>query len=342
MRAVFLLFLLMLLLFPFGSYTTRQVNHTPAFDGTNAYSYLVQQCDLGPRPPGSDNLTACRHFIVQTLESFGWMVSMQNFTFDNIESANIVANYGTTSNVSVILGAHYDTRPKADRDPNPDNKDSPILGANDGGSGTAALLELSRIIPEDLRSRIELVFFDAEDSGGIDVNDTGVTWSYIMGSSYYVSQMSPSEVESTSAMILLDMIGDEDLRLPRETTSTDSLQNAVWAVAAQLGYGSIFIDESGMGIIDDHSPFLDASIPALDIIHNPFPSSWHTLGDTPDRCSATSLDAVGEVVETFLVSYIGTNATFTPDSPLAFYVTILATSAVVLVLVYVLYYRNRV
>ncbi|NHJ14096.1 MAG: M28 family peptidase [Candidatus Thorarchaeota archaeon] len=279
--------------------------------------------------------------MIQTLESFGWTVTMQNFTFDAIECVNVIANYGDAPNVSVVLGAHYDTRPYASEDPNEDNKETPILGANDGGSGTAALLELSCVLPEDVRSKIELVFFDAEDSGEIDVNDTGITWPWILGSTYYVDQMSAHEVESTSAMILLDMIGDENLRLPKETTSTDSLQNAVWAIAAQLGYGNIFLDEFGGGVIDDHKPFLDASIPALDIIQTPFPSSWHTLSDTPDRCSAASLDAVGKVVEAFLVSHIGTNATFTPDTPLLFYVAILAIPAAALVVIYVLYSRNR-
>ncbi|NHI84062.1 MAG: M28 family peptidase [Candidatus Thorarchaeota archaeon] len=336
LHAILLLFLLL----PLGGFRSQQVDYSPVFDGSSAYSYIIQQCEFGPRPPGSENLSECREFMIQTLEAFGWIVTMQNFIFDSIECVNIIANYGFEPNVSVILGAHYDTRPNATEDP--ENTNTPILGANDGGSGTAALLELSHTIPEDLRPKIELVFFDGEDSGDIDVNNTGTKWPWILGSTYYVDQLSANEIQSTSAMILLDMIGDERLRLPREITSTDSLQNAVWAVADQLGYGNIFLDEFGGAVMDDHKPFLDASIPALDIIQTPFPSSWHTLNDTPERCSADSLNAVGEVVEAFLVSHLGTDTTFAPDTPLLLYIGLLAIPIMIIVLVYDRYSRNRV
>jgi Zn-dependent M28 family amino/carboxypeptidase len=276
--------------------------------------------------------------MVDTLESFGWTVSMQNFTFDSVECANVIARYGTEGNQSIILGAHYDTRPNCTEDSA--NQHLPVLGANDGASGTAAFLELARVLPNETRPIVELVFFDAEDSGGLDVGDTGTVWSYIIGSNYYVDQMSTQRIESTRSMILLDMIGDENLRLQRELSSTDSLQNEIWDIADQLGHGGIFLDTPGGGIIDDHRPFLDVGIPALDIIHhNPFPQTWHTIDDTPDRCSATSLESVGEVVEAFLVRQVHTSTTFDPDPPILLYLTILAIPIAVFVVLFMRYKR---
>jgi Zn-dependent M28 family amino/carboxypeptidase len=107
-----------------------------------------------------------------------------------------------------------------------------------------------------------------------------------------------------SAMILVDIVGDNELRLLRESSSTDSLQELVWSIAAELGHNDTFLDSTGGHITDDHSPFLSAGIPSLDIIqHAPFPWYWHTLEDTPDKCSAESLEVVGSVLEVFLVRH---------------------------------------
>ncbi|MFW9800687.1 MAG: M28 family peptidase, partial [Candidatus Thorarchaeota archaeon] len=298
----------LLFFFPFGDVVGLQTSHVPAFDGTNAMMHLVQQCDFGPRPPGSYNLTLSRLYIVSVLESFGWQVTLQNFTYLGVECTNVIGRWGSMNNASLILGAHYDTRPLADEDPV--NQTLPVIGANDGASGSAVLLELSRVLPESVRSSVEIVFFDAEDSGDIS------GWDWIVGSTHYVQQLSSSRREEINAMILLDMVGDENLHLPREITSTRSLQDAVWSLAASLGHDEIFIDTLGGSVLDDHRPFLDAGIPALDIIHhNPVPAYWHTMEDTPDKCSATSLQVVGQVVETFIVDDIDVDTTFSPNPP---------------------------
>jgi Zn-dependent M28 family amino/carboxypeptidase len=174
----------------------------------------------------------------------------------------------------------------------------------------AVLLELARILPEATRPYVEIVLFDAEDSGNIEF------WDWIVGSNYYVSQMSETQIERTEAMILADMVGDTNLTLLKETSSTDSLQNTVWNIAAGLGYSNAFLNSYGSSILDDHRPFLDVGIPSLDIIqHNPFPWYWHTLEDTPDKCSATSLEMVGQVIETFVVSQVNTGGIFPFDPP---------------------------
>jgi len=300
----------------------QQISHVPVFSGTDAFDYLVAQCDFGPRPPGSDNLSLCRTMIAETFESFGWNVTFQNFTYQEVDCVNIIVRWNSLNNSPLLLGAHYDTRPPGPSDPGSG------LGANDGGSGVAVLLELADILPEDSRSSIEIVLFDAEDSGGIS------GWSWIQGSTYYVSQLSTERRESIHAMVLLDMVGDINLVLPRERSSTRSLQNSIWSIADQLGHNDTFIDSDGGYVTDDHRPFLDADIPAVDIIQTPFPSTWHTLEDTPDRCSAESLQIVGEVIEVFVVEEADSFSEFPLDSPTLLFIGVVVVVVLVIPLLY--------
>ncbi|MHA2142226.1 MAG: M28 family peptidase [Candidatus Thorarchaeota archaeon] len=320
---------LILLFIPLAGSTAIQDGHVPQFSGTNAMSHLVAQVDFGPRPPGSDNLSQCRQYIVDTLEAQGWEIIIQNFTYQEVECVNVIAWYGALRNASIILGAHYDTRPLADRDPYPSNRSLPVLGANDGASGPAVLLEMARVLPVEVRPEVELIFFDAEDSGGIN------GWDWIVGSNYYVDQLNSSRISSISSMILLDMIGDSELTLYRESGSTRFLQDIIWSLAADMGYSDTFLDAFGGTILDDHRPFIDAGISAVDIIHhNPFPSSWHTTEDIPERCSAASLQIVGEVVETFIVNQVGVATTFPPDFPITYIILVLGVTGIVALMLY--------
>ncbi len=304
-----------------------QVTHTPIFDGESAFGFLTGQCDFGPRPPGSENLTLCRTYISETLESFNWTVSIQNFTYMETPCANIIATWNGTTDSPIILGAHYDTRPNATSD-YPANRSLPILGANDGASGTAVLMELARILPTSERSKVELVFFDAEDSGQIN------GWDWIRGAVHYVSELTTIRKNSIEAMVLADLVGDAELYLPKEGSSTDSLQNVIWSIAADLGYSSTFVNTAGSSVTDDHRPFLDAGIPAVDIIQVPFPSYWHTLEDTPDKCSGDSLEKVGRVLEVFVVEYDAENGGFSPDLPYVLYAALIILALVILIVAY--------
>ncbi len=283
--------------------------YSPAFDGSNAYTFLQQQCDLGPRPPGSENLEHCRTLIANTLEGYGWYVEFQNFTYMDTACANIVASWPASNATTLILGSHYDTRPHADQDPDPKNRTRPIFGANDGASSTAILLELARAIPVNARRGVELVFFDAEDSGYIN------GWDWIVGSTHYAQSLNESAVKQIKAMVLLDMVGDKKVVLKRELGSTRALQNTIWSIAAQLGQDDVFLDSYGSSVLDDHRPFLTRGIPSVDIIqHNPFPWYWHTMEDTPDKCSADSLEIVGGVVETFVVTQASNGTEYPLDT----------------------------
>jgi glutaminyl-peptide cyclotransferase len=329
------LILLLLFITPTLPFTPLKEDYEPIFSGESAYTYLTEQCDFGPRPPGSQNLDLCRQYIAEKLESEGWDTHFQNFTYLDVECSNIIATWSSKSNETIILGAHYDTRPHADHDPDSANRTKPILGANDGASGVALLLELAKILPENVRPTVEIVFFDAEDSGGIN------GWDWIQGSNYYVSQLTDEMKENITAMVLLDMIGDRELRLLRESSSTDSLQDLVWSIAEELNYNDTFLDSPGGSILDDHRPFLNAGIPSLDIIqHAPFPWYWHTLEDTPDKCSAESLEIVGRVIEVFLVNYFSEGISLTRDPLMLEAIIPLLVLPVVVIIVY-LWYRQR-
>lgn len=277
-----------------------------AFNGTRAFTFLEEQCAFGPRPPGSDNLTQCREYLISVLEGYGWTVRIQNWSFQETLLRNIVA--GAILAPRLVLLAHYDTRPIADNDPDPTNRSKPILGANDGASGVATLLELAAILPETARNSVALLFVDAEDSGNIN------EWPWIIGSTHYVNNLTTIQKDGIDAVILLDMVGDADLQIKREQSSTPRLVNVLWAIASHLGYSHIFQNVSGYTLIDDHRSFLDAGIPAVDIIDFDYPY-WHTLADTPDKCSPDSLETVGRVVEQFVIEQLGTPTNFRPQTP---------------------------
>lgn len=310
-----LLFLVFLLLNIAPSYTSGQIFYNKdvafpiqpslGFNGTRAFTYLEAQCAFGPRPPGSNNLTECGNYIIQTLEGKGWSVETQTWTYQNTQLRNILA--GATTPQYVLL-AHYDTRPIADSDPDPLNRSRPILGANDGASGVAVLMELAEVLPEEAKAVTMLLFVDAEDSGNYN------SWEWIVGSTYFINNLTPAQKSTIRAAILIDMIGDIDLQLPRERSSTPSLVGVLWQTAADLNYDAVFLNVSGPYVIDDHRPFLEAGIPAVDIIDFSYPF-WHTLEDTPDKCSALSLEVVGRVVEAFMETQLEVPTFFTPTGP---------------------------
>lgn len=307
------------------------------FNGTRAFTYLEGQCAFGPRPPGSSNLTNCGDYIITTLESQNWSVETQTWIYQDTDLRNIMA--GDINSPEYILLAHYDTRPVADSDPDPLNRSKPILGANDGASGVATLMELAEVLPAEARAVTMLLFVDAEDSG----NYNG--WEWIVGSTYFVNSLNYEQKANIQAAVLLDMMGDADLQLPREGFSTDLLVDAIWQIAADLNYDDVFLNVAGPAMIDDHRPFLSAGIPAVDIIDFTYPY-WHTLEDTPDKCSASSLEIVGRVVETFLEAQLENQTPFEPTdflplTPLQIGLTI-TIPALIIGIVVLLVYRRKI
>jgi glutaminyl-peptide cyclotransferase len=267
----------------------------PPFDGVSAFAFLREQCDLGPRYPGSPGHAAVRALLLEKLAAFGARVAEQPFeaalsTGDTLRLVNIVGSYRPEARKRILLGAHYDTRPRADRDPDPANRSRPIVGANDGASGVAVLLEIARLLAVSKPSvGVDLVFFDGEDWG-----EEGSTSDYLLGSRRYAKSLGDRR---PIAMILVDMVGERDSRMPVEgfsAAASPALCARIYGIARTLRVPNL-VQSPGSSIIDDHLPFIQAGVPAIDLIDFEYPY-WHTLADTPDKCSSGSLAAVGSVL----------------------------------------------
>lgn len=268
------------------------VEKNAPFDGERAYRDVTAQVSFGPRIPGSPAHEKTITYIEESLQAAGWQVSEQRFFNGNRWNTNLRASRDSNP-PRVIIGAHYDSRKIADHDPTPANRLSPVPGANDGASGVGVLLEMGRVLPPELARQTGLVFFDAEDNGG----SAGQEW--IAGSRAFVDALT----EKPEAVVILDMIGDRDLTLYQEMNSDPVLTSQIWKKAADLGYEKIFIQQPKYRLLDDHVPFIQAGIPAVDIIDFDYPA-WHTLADTVDQVSPSSLQVVGEVVLTWLDDFM--------------------------------------
>ncbi len=265
------------------------------FDGERAYADVHYQCNFGARTPNSIAHARTRAWMQHKLESAGWDVEVQVFDSHGHRGYNLIASRDETP-PDIILGAHYDSRIYADHDPDVDKRTQALLGANDGASGVAILLELARTLPTGTSVNPSpstwLVFFDLEDNGNIP------TWDWILGSRAFVEEYDMLDPE---AVVILDMIGDADLNIYLEKNSDIEIRTEIWAQAEALGYQDIFIPEEKFSMLDDHTPFLEAGMPAVDVIDFDYPY-WHTTEDTPNKVSAESLQTVGDTILAWLES----------------------------------------
>ena len=306
MRKVVNLFFVLILISQVTSISGQDTNVNQSencdfhFDGEKANSSVSFQTSLGPRVPGSEASSALRDSIKQNLT--GWRITETTHFVDGMILTNLFAtwNYGLGS--EVILAAHYDTRDRAERDLNPNLTMTPILGANDGASGVAALIELGRIIPSmNLNHEITLFFTDGEDQGETPS---------MLGARAWSENLSYSEADKIESFILLDMIGDTDLTISKAYPGNDTLWERVEESIEYLGetcenYNSDYYDNSTMvSVGDDHVWAIAKGIPAIDIIdikYGPnataFGGHWHTHNDTADKVSAESLSKIGILVE---------------------------------------------
>ena len=287
------------------------------FNGTRAFSDIEWQLSLGPRLPESNASSTFRENLSNMLHEIGFEVHLNEHQHQNYNFTNVQARYPPTTNASstlprVMVSAHYDSRNIADRDENVSYHSQPIDGANDGGSGTAVLMELARIIPLlDLPYAIELLWTDAEDQ---DDNFT-------LGAKAWAENLTQEEIESIDSFILLDMVGDRDLKLQKIMPGNDSLYNQISSIANKLGYteNSKCQTDFPLGVLDytntsfvfdDHVHPHQLGIPSIDIMdpvygdetNNGFGTFWHTMNDTIDNVSPKSLLAVGRIVEYGLVN----------------------------------------
>lgn len=275
----------------------------PVFSGDRAMELLVQQCEIGPRTPGSPGNAELRQLILKLARKQRLSASELCFDVDNpmgegqVELCNIVVSAGPAGGDRLWLGAHFDTRPISDKDPDPAKRDLPLVGANDGASGVAVLLHLMELFGEQMPAQgVDLLFLDGEDSG-----TAGKPMEYCLGSAHlaqtYQDFGHPLSSGNCQGVIILDMVGDRDLVIPQEEYSrrySPQLLNKVYERAAKLGL-TAFVFEPGPPVYDDHVPFIQAGLPAIDLIDFDYPQ-WHTAADTPEACSAASLEQVGRLM----------------------------------------------
>jgi len=261
------------------------------FNGERALQDVANQLAFGPRLPGTPAHQDTIDYFLTELELAGWSAEIQHTNWEGHEIKNVIAKRG--SGPWIIVGAHFDTRMAADHDPIAENVALPVPGANDGASGCAVLLELARTLPEDLDQEVWLVFFDAEDQGNIP------GWDWILGSRAMAASL-PDASNRPEAVVILDMIGDADLNIYMERNSNEAITREIWSVAAELGYANQFIPQNKFAMLDDHTPFLELGIPAVDIIDFDY-DYYHTTQDTLDKVSAESLEAVGRTMQRWIM-----------------------------------------
>jgi glutaminyl-peptide cyclotransferase len=256
----------------------------PRVDGTAALRHVERLVAIGPRVAGTPGAARARAYITGELKKLGVTVDVRAFEADTphgrLSLANVIAIVPGQRRDVILLGGHYDTKYFTD---------FRFVGANDGGSSAALLLELTRRLAAARREYTYwMVWFDGEEAR--------VSWTAtdsLYGSRRLVAEL-VRDGRLPRAMVLVDMIGDRNLGILRDTYSTPWLTDVLWGTAARLGHGRHFLG-TAMGVEDDHAPFLQAGVPAALLIDFDYPP-WHTADDTLDKISAQSLSVVGDVV----------------------------------------------
>lgn len=279
----------------------------PAFSADSAYQYIQDQLGMGNRVPGSDGHTKTLRYLNTFFKEKAGSSFVFNQRFeqkvygDTLRLTNLVAAFNPQSADRILLCAHWDTRPRAEKDPA--HPDSAIAGADDGASGVAVLMELARQFQKKSPPvGVDIVLFDGEDYG-----KEGDLDHYFLGSRYWAANP-PVPGYSPRFGILLDMVGAEGAVFPKEgysMTYAPNLVNEIWAIGADMGHGDLFADIKAPPISDDHAIInRETDIPMIDIIHlradregnEIFAPHWHTLNDDISVIDKGTLEGVGSVL----------------------------------------------
>ncbi len=280
-----------------------------SFDGTLANESVGFQTSLGPRIPGSAASSALRESIKSNLT--GWHITESTHHAEGMVLTNLFATWNKGAGSTVMFAAHYDSRAHGDKDWNESRHDEPIDGANDGASGVAVLIELARHIPSmNLTHEVTLFFTDGEDQGDY-MSHSG----WILGAKAWAENLTTEEADSIESFILVDMIGDSDLTLrkshPGNSSLWDRTEEKILFLdnVCNLGSSDYFDFQGVDGIYDDHVPAHELGIPAIDIIDTRYGENasylgghWHTHNDTADKVSAESLEKIGFILESGLLT----------------------------------------
>lgn len=265
----------------------------PAFDSSRAWEHLRQLVVIGPRPAGSPALEQTRKYIKGQLAAAGVTIAEQAWDADTplgkVHMVNLVATIPGARTDRIVISGHYDTKLF---------RDSRFVGANDGGSSAAFLLEMARVLKVRRNAMtIELLFLDGEEAFCLNWDDCGRPSApdNTYGSRHYVMVgKRGGTLAGIKAHILVDMVADRDLRLKRDLNSTPWLTDIVWAAAKARKLDIYFVPEATQ-IDDDHIPFMQAGVPSVDVIDLEY-EPWHTAQDTLDAVGARSLQIVGDVL----------------------------------------------
>jgi len=287
------------------------------FNADSAYAFCAAQCAFGPRLMNSEAHERCARWIEEKFTQYGYRVSLQKANLKGydgtvLKSTNIIAHCNDTlaqSESRILICAHWDSRPWADNDPDEANHRQPVMGANDGASGVAVMLELARILQQNDSASlaVDFICFDAEDWGVPQWSDASDSDSWALGAQYWAAHPAPLKPSDYQYAILLDMVGGQGGRFYYEGFSLHharSIVEKVWQAASAAGYASFFPTERGGYVTDDHVPINEkAGIPCIDIInHYPdcdqssFGPTWHTVNDDMQHIDKHTLEAVGQTL----------------------------------------------
>lgn len=319
-----------------------------AFNETNAYEHISTQIGFGYRVPGTTAHDDCADWIRSQIQTYVDLDTIHNFTIQkegqpSYNCKNILGKLNTDKEDIVILGAHWDTRNVAEKDLT--DRDQPIPGANDGGSGVGVLIELARVFSlyqSNLDSQIWFLFIDAEDQGYTQGMYGLQNWDYCKGSSVFVDEIddfyNPS-TESFECFILLDMVGGTNLEFIKESRSDDDLHESIFDEGRALGYNHSFPSEhKTMAIKDDHLAFMNLGIPVIDLIIDFIYGEWtyhHTHSDDLSNIDSESLKVTGRTLESFIKNYysIGTEQNWRDEFPKWLRISLFVGSGILLVIV---------
>jgi hypothetical protein len=284
---------------------------SPGFNSDSAYRFVEKQVGFGPRVPGTAAHKACGDYLSEKLAAFGADVLEQkahvtHYNGLNIQIRNIIGSFQPDKEKRILLFAHWDSRPFADEELDPNTQDSPIPGADDGASGVGVLLEIARQLQlQPPGVGVDIIFFDLEDWGqpAFDKDFVSGEW-WCVGSRYWSENPHKADYKASYG-ILLDMVGAANATFLREGYSMQHASNVVskiWSIASHMGYGKFFVQRNGGYITDDHVPVIeDRGIPCANIINlkdtdNGFAPHWHTHNDDMRNISKETLRAAGQTV----------------------------------------------
>ncbi len=257
---------------------------TGGFDGKRAFAHVAKQVSFGPRPSGSPALVQVQEYLLSELKSYGCSLETDSFGADTpigrLPMKNILVKIPGDKPGVILLGTHYDTKRLEN-----------FVGADDGGSSTAVMLELARLLcAQRGRYAVWIAFFDGEEAVNLEWQDPDNSY----GSRQMAARLATSgDLGKIKAFLLADIVGTKALRIKRDSYSTKPLVDLVWATAAKLGYSSTFVEDASE-ILDDHKSFVKRNVPSVDVIDLEIPY-WHTTEDTLDKISAKSLAITGHV-----------------------------------------------